>query len=108
MGNAVIWASLAVAVVVAGAALARFAILALRGWRDLKRSRRALFAELDRVAEAADAVGVRAQALGTGSDRLTRSLARLRESRRRLAVLHSAVDEAKDAVAVVTWVIPRK
>lgn len=108
MGNWVVWSSLLIGALVAGGALARFALVALQGWRDLKRSRHSLFTELDRVAEAADAVAVRAEALGAGTDELTRSLARLRESRRRLAVLRAAVRETQDALAVVTWIAPRK
>src|SRR5712691_3485992 len=100
----VVWASLPVAIVAGFAAMARAALLALRAWRDLKQWQRALFAELDRVAAAAEALGTKAASLGDASERLTRSLERLTTSRRKLAVLQSALDEATDDVAFVTAV----
>ncbi|MFN2629285.1 MAG: hypothetical protein ABR569_11705 [Gaiellaceae bacterium] len=108
MGNWVVWSSLVIGALVAGGALTRFAFVARQGWRNLKRSRHSLFTELDRVAEAADAVAGRAEALGAGTDELMRSVTRLRESRRRLAVLQAAVGETQEALAVVTWIAPHK
>jgi hypothetical protein len=108
MWDWIVWAALAVAVLAGIGALARLVVVALRGWRDLKRSRRAVFKELDRVAAAAEAAGTHAAALGDDSERLSRSLVSLAASRRRLAVLQSALDEATDAVGRVTAVYPRK
>jgi hypothetical protein len=104
----IVWAALAVAVLAGVGALARLVVVTLRAWRDLKRSRRAVFKELDRVAAAAETAGTHATALGGDSERLSRSLASLAASRRRLAVLQSALDEATDAVGRVASVYPRK
>ncbi|SRR6266516_183040 len=106
--NWVVWAALAIAVAAGIASLVRLAIVGLRFWRELKRTQRAVFAELDALAARAEAVGERAAALGGGSERLSRSLARLAVSRRRLNVLRQAIDEVTDAVGTVTAVYPRK
>jgi DNA-directed RNA polymerase specialized sigma24 family protein len=108
MWDWLVWAALAIAVIAGTAALVRLVVIALRAWRDLKRSRRALFKELDWLADAADAAAEKAAAAGPASDRLTRSLERLAVSRRKFAVLRSALDEATDAVRRVAAVYPRK
>jgi hypothetical protein len=103
-----VWIALGVSIAVAVAAIARFIVVVLRAWRDLKRSRGALFGELDRVAAAGEALGETAAALGGGSERLSAATSRLAVSRTRLAVLQSALGEATDAVGRVTAVYPRK
>jgi hypothetical protein len=108
MWDWLVWVALAVAVLAGVGSLARVFVVALRAWRDLKRSRRAVFKELDRVAAAAEAAGTHAAALGVDSERLSRSLAQLAASRRRLAVLQSALDDATGAVGRITAVYPRK
>ena len=108
MPHWVIWVALAVAVVAGSASLARFVVVSLRAWRDLKRSRRGLFSELDRVAAAGEALGAKAASLGDDSERLSTAMERLAVSRARLAVLQSALDEATGAVTRVTSVYPRK
>jgi hypothetical protein len=108
MPDSVLWAALAVSVVVGIAALARFVVVSLRAWRELNRSRRALFAELDGLAARAEALGEKAAGLGDATERLQHALERLAVSRRKLAVLQSAADEATDAFAAVTAVYPRK
>ena len=108
MPDWVLWAALAVSIVVGIAALVRFVVVSLRAWRELNRSRRALFAELDGLAARAEALGEKAAGLGDATERLTRALERLAVSRRKLALLQSASDEATDAFAVVTAVYPRK
>ena len=67
-----------------------------------------LYASVNDVGNTSLEVGVRVEALGAGSQQLTRSLGRLRESRRRLALLQAAVGEAEETFAVVTWLVPRK
>jgi hypothetical protein len=108
MPHWIIWVALGVAVVAGIASLARFVVIALRAWRDLNRSRRAIFGELDRVAAAGEALGTKAASLGDETERLGAATQRLAVSRARLAVLQSALDEATDAVGRVTAVYPRK
>jgi hypothetical protein len=103
-----VWIALGVSIAASLAALARLVVLVLRAWRDLKRSRSALFGELDRVAAAGEALGDKAAALGGGNERLTAATSRLAVSRTRLAVLQSALGEATDAFGRVTAVYPRK
>jgi hypothetical protein len=103
-----VWSALAAAILAVVAAIVRLGVVLLRAYRDFKRSRRALFKELDRVADAAESVASRAEALGAGSERLTHSVERLAVSRRRLNVLRAAIDEATDAAGWVTAVYPRK
>jgi hypothetical protein len=108
MWDWVVWGALAVALVVGIAASARFVVLALRAWRDLRRTRRALFKALDELAARAEALGEKAAGIGPASERLTAALDGLSVSRRKLAVLQAAFDDATDALAVVTAVYPRK
>jgi ABC-type transporter Mla subunit MlaD len=108
MWDWLVWAALGVAIVVGIAAIGRFVVSLLRFLRDFKRARRALFRELDRVGAAAAEIGERAAVADGGSERLTAALDRLAASRRRLAVLQSAVDEVSDAVGRVTVFYPRK
>jgi hypothetical protein len=108
MPDWVVWVALGVSLVAAIAAMVRFGLLSLRAWRDVNRSRRALFAELDLLAARAEALGEKAAGLEEVSERLTRALDRLALSRRKLAVLQSAFDEATDAFGAVTAVYPRK
>ncbi|TML90820.1 MAG: hypothetical protein E6G08_01375 [Actinobacteria bacterium] len=108
MPDWVVWVALGVSLVAAIAAMVRFVVVSLRAWRDVNRSRRALFGELDGLAARAEALGEKAAGLEEASARLTRTLERLAVSRRKLAVLQSAFDEATDAFAAVTAVYPRK
>jgi hypothetical protein len=108
MWDWVVLGSLVLATVAWIAAAARTGVAALRLWRDVKRTQRRLFGELDALAAAAESAGERAAAAGAGSERLTQSLQRLARSRRRLGVLQAAIDEAQDVVGSVTVVYPRK
>lgn len=103
-----VWGSLAVAVIVPTVVGVRAGIAALRLWREIKQTQRAVFDGLDRAANKAEAAADKAEALAGGSERLSRSLERLARSRRRLAVLQAAWDEATDAVGAVTAYYPRK
>jgi hypothetical protein len=103
-----IWAALAVAAVAGATAAGQLGVAVLRFFRGLKRVRRRIFRELDEVAAAAERAGERAAELGPGGARLERSLAGLAASRRRLAVLQSALDEATDAFAWLALVPRRK
>jgi hypothetical protein len=108
MPDWVVWIALGVSLVAGIGAMARFAVVSLRAWRDVRRSRRALFKELDNLAARAEALGEKAGGLGDASERLNRALEQLAVSRRKLAVLQSAYDEATGALTAVTAVYPRK
>jgi hypothetical protein len=78
------------AVLAAGANLAAQVLLT---WRSLKRMRRHAAKELARVAELGEAAAQKAARAGR-TDELEASLARLRRSLARAAVLREALDEA--------------
>jgi hypothetical protein len=103
-----VWATLAFAVIAFAVTVFGAGRETFRFIRQLGRSRRALFGELDAAAAKAENAALKAEALGGGSERLTQSLARLSTSRRRLAVLQTAWDEATDVVGAITSVYPRK
>ena len=99
---AIYGALLAAALLVAGA-LALLAVRVLQGWRDLKRLRRHVFRDLDRLFERVETFAEKATA-ATDTSRLEASLARLRESLARLTVLRAAFADA----TAFTAFIPRK
>jgi ABC-type transporter Mla subunit MlaD len=103
-----IWAGLSVGFVATVAAAFGTLREVIRFFRQLGRSRRSLFDALDSAAAKAEQTARNAEALGGASERIDASLARLARSRRKLAVLQSAWDEATDVVGVVTAVYPRK
>ena len=101
-----IYAALTVGFLAFWGAAALLAVRVLRGWRALKRLRRGLGRELERLADLGEAT---ADKLGTATDtaELDASLSRLRADLARLAVLREAIAEAQDAVGRVAWVLPR-
>ena len=106
------WNWLVYAALIAGAlavlwALALLAVRALQAWRSFKRLRRHVARELDRLADLGEAT---ADKMARASDRqeLDRSLAALRISLARLAVLREALDEVSDTVGSVTAFVPQK
>jgi hypothetical protein len=76
-------------------------------WRTVKHLRRGLGRELNRLADLGEAT-VEKTAAASDSARLDASLARLRVTLARLAVLRSAVDEVQDGAGRITAVYPRK
>jgi hypothetical protein len=88
-------------------AIAFLAVQALQGWRTLKRFRRHLAKELERLADLAEQT---AEKVGTATDtaEINESLGRLRVTLNRFAVLRAALDESTAAFARVTAVYPRK
>ena len=102
-----IYGALAVASVAVVGTAAYLGVRVLQGLRRLKRFRRHLAKELLRLADLGDAT---TQKLEHAADtrRLEESLAELRVSLARLAVLRSAIDEVRDTVGRVAWVVPRK
>jgi hypothetical protein len=103
VGNWVIYAALAVGTLAFMGALGFLGVRILQGWRTLKRLRRHLGKELERLADLGEAT---ADKVGAASDTaaLDASVTRLRVSLARLAVLRAALDEATAPVAAV---IPR-
>src|SRR3981189_2345009 len=89
------YAALAVGGTAALAAAVFFVVRALRAWRDLKRFRRHLGKELDRLARLSEAT---VQKLETASDtrELDESLSRLRVTLARFAVHRASLDESLD------------
>jgi hypothetical protein len=79
----------------------------LQGWRSFKRLRRHVFRDLDRLLEKVEAT-VDFAASASDSSRLDVSIARLRTSLARLAVLRDAFSEATDLVGRVAVFVPRK
>ena len=73
---------------------------ALQGWRALKRLRRHLGKELERLADLGEATADKVEAASDTAE-LDASLARLRVTLARLAVLRAALDEATSPVAAV-------
>ena len=97
-----------IAAFLAVAGAAAFAVVsALRGWRDLKRTRRHVAHELDRLADLGDRTVTKAEQ-ATDAAELTAALATLRVSLARLGVLRAAVDEVGDTLRRVAVVYPRK
>ena len=100
--GAVIAAALAV-----GAAAALLAVRVLRGWRTWKRARRHLARSLAALAASADHTGEIVERISDQTP-LEQSLARLRVTLAKLAVLRAAVGEVDDSRRVVTAFYPRK
>ena len=85
---------------------ALLAVRVLRAWRALKRLRRGIGRELERIADLGEQT---ADKLGTATDTATldASVSRLRVDLARVAVLRRALDEAGDVFRPLAWVFPR-
>jgi len=103
MWNWAIYGALLASALLATGALALLAVRVLQGWRDVKRLRRHVFRDLDRLFARVETFAEKATAAADTS-RLETSVARLRESLARLAVLRAALEEA----TAFTALIPRK
>jgi hypothetical protein len=105
---ALVWASLAVAIVLPtiGAVVVFRRGLAL--WRDLKRGGKALFDGLDALGRRLERTSAAAETLGEVTERAEPSVARLQVSLARFAVLRSAARDVQNSVARVTAIYPRK
>jgi uncharacterized membrane protein YcjF (UPF0283 family) len=102
-----VYGALAAGFLAVSAAIAFLVVRVLQAWRTLKRLRRHSARELDRLADLGEQTAEKAAAAGD-TTALTESLARLRVTLARFAVLRAALDEATDAVTRVTAVYPRK
>jgi len=88
-------------------AIAFLVVRILQGRRALKRFRRQLGKELERLADLGEQTAEKVET-ATDTAELDESLGRLRVTLARFAVLRAALDEATGAVARVTAVYPRK
>jgi hypothetical protein len=102
-----IWTALLVGGVAVLAALGFLAVRLLQGWRTLKRFRRHLGKELDRLADTLERTS-EATARATDRTRLDDALGRLRVTLARVAILREALDEATGVVGRLTLFYPRK
>jgi ABC-type transporter Mla subunit MlaD len=80
----------------------------LRTWREFTSFQRALGDELGGLAASADTAARAAERQGGDQARLDESLARLRVTLARFAVLRNALDEVSETVGRFTAVVPRK
>jgi hypothetical protein len=105
--NWAIYGALIVGFLAGCAAIAYLVVRALEAWRALKRLRRGLGRELERLADLGE---VTADKLGaaTDSEKLESSLSGLRVGLARFAVLRRALDEAQDTFKRFALVYPRK
>jgi hypothetical protein len=102
-----IWTALIAGALAVFASLGYLVVRVLQGWRTVKRFRRHLGNELERLAEAGERAA-EAAARATDTTELDQSLGRLRVSLARFAVLREALDEATGAFGRLTAVYPRK
>ncbi|HET8893781.1 MAG TPA: hypothetical protein VFM96_06775 [Gaiellaceae bacterium] len=103
MWNWAIYGALIASAVAVTGALVLLAVRLLQGWRDLKRLRRHVFRDLDRLFARVETFAEKATAAADMS-RLEASVRRLRHSLAQFAVLRAAFDEA----TAFTALIPRK
>jgi hypothetical protein len=102
-----IWGALIAAALAGIGALALLARRVLAAWRAIRETRRDVVRRLDDLLAKADTTAQKVAAAGDTTE-LQESLARLRVSHARLAVLRTAIDEAKVTFGRVTAVVPRK
>jgi uncharacterized membrane protein YcjF (UPF0283 family) len=102
-----IWTALIVGALAVLAGLGFLGVRSLQGWRTLKRFRRHLGKELERLADAGERTA-EAAARATDTTELDQSLGRLRVTLARFALLREALDEASGAVGRLAAVYPRK
>src|SRR5438445_10948570 len=105
--NWAIYGALSLGFLAVSGAAALVVVRGLRAWRDLKRLRRGIARELNRLADlgeaTADKVGV-----ATDNAKLETSLSRLRVDLARFAILRRAIDEVDELFQRVAWVFPRR
>ena len=105
------WAIWAALILVAVAGIASFTLLvqrSLRAWRAFKDTGGEMLRGLDDFTAKAEQVASKIAAAGDGTVEVQESLARLRVSLARLAVLREALDEADHLLGRVAAAYPRK
>jgi hypothetical protein len=105
--NWAVWGALAVGGLAVLGALALLGLRGLQAWREFRRVRRGLLAQLDSLAAAGDRVAEKAAALGE-TEELQASVAQLQQSLAQLALLREAVDEVRSPIRLATALAPRK
>lgn len=101
-----IWGALILGFLAVVAAAAVLVVRFLRARRDLRRFRRHLGTELDRLADLREAT-VRKLETATDTRALDESLSHLRVTLARFAVLRASLDESLDTFRRLTAVYPR-
>ena len=107
MWNWLDYGALILGAVAVTAALGLLAVRFLQAWRNLKRLRRHVGKELDRLATLVEATAEK-RASATDTRRLDEGFAALRLTLARFAVLRGALDEVGDTVGRFTAFYPRK
>jgi hypothetical protein len=107
MWNWLIYGALIAGAVAVVAASGFLAVRILQGWRMLKRLRRHLAKELERLADLGDATADKIAAASDTAE-IEASVSRLRTSLARLAVLRAAIDEVRGTFGPLAAVLPRK
>ena len=107
VSNWVDYGTLIVSVIAVGTAIGVLVYRILDVWRAFGNLRRGLGRELNRLADLGE-VTVEKSAVASDTARLEGTLARLRVTLARFAVLRSAVDEVEDLFGRLTVVFPRK
>jgi len=107
MWNWLIYAALIAGALAVLTALVFLAIRVLRAWRDLKRLRRHVARELDRLADRMEATAESAER-ASDKTRLEESVDRLHTTLAQFAVLREALGEATAVVGRVTSLVPQK
>jgi hypothetical protein len=102
------WISLLFLVLAVIGSVAVAAVRALRVWRLFNRFSSATSAALDGVLATAAEAERHAVALTEGTERLSAALARLEQSRARLAVIETAAARARSSLLAFRGVVPRK
>jgi predicted nuclease with TOPRIM domain len=102
-----VWGALIAAAIALAAAVVSAVVRTLQGWRDLKRTRRHLFRALEELAAKGEETAEKAASL-EDTEELDASLARLRRSLARAAVLRQAATEAEETFGRFAAVMPRK
>ena len=107
MWNWAIYGALIVGFLAVSGAAALVLVRGLRGWRALKRLRRGIARELNRLADLGEATADKI-AVATDNAKLEESLSRLRVDLARFAILRRAIDEVDEMFQRATWVFPRR
>ncbi|MDX6453550.1 MAG: hypothetical protein QOH16_3599 [Gaiellaceae bacterium] len=102
------WISLLFLVVAVVGSIAYAATRALGAWRTFRRFSRTTSAAIGGVLETAAEAEGHALAFTEGTEKLSAALARLEQSRARLAVIQAAASQARTSLSSLRGAVPRK
>jgi hypothetical protein len=102
------WVSLVFLVVAAVGSIAYAASRALHAWRTFRRFSKTTSSAITGVLETAAEAERHAVAFTEGTEKLSAALARLEESRAKLAVIQAAAAEARSTLTSARGAVPRK